>query len=164
MYYRELGRQDMITFKVLKGAVVGSMPRRSWWKPVSTNEMQFFSQIWTHFQGCFTTNGQLIGAAGLFLNPAECAHDAYAVGLDPETTAIIGHCMVLSSFRGRGISLKLVDALMLRAQMTTEKKDLLLPTSPDNLAMVRCAKKLGMKTVPYDPDHPPKTIYFKFPL
>ena len=164
MYYRELGRQDVIAFRVLQDTVVRSLQRRDFWTPIKSDERLFFDQVWTYFQGCFGNDGKLIAVSGLFLNPKDCAYDAYEIGLDPDTTAVISRTMVLAPFRGKQIALKMNDRLLMRAQAFGGKKDVILATHPDNLPMNLSAVKLGMKVETRYLEKVPPVVYYRMKI
>lgn len=161
MYYRELGKQDLMMYRVLLKTITTAHRNPEYWMPIEADINTFFDEVWTYFQGCFTNDGKLIAASGLFLNPADTAHDAYELGLDPDTTAEISRCMVLSSFRGKGIALKMNDALELRAQVFGGKKDLIIKCHANDYGMNQSAISLGMKVEKRDPAHNPPLIYYR---
>ncbi len=149
MIVRQLKYEDKYLLEELIAETEMSLTDKHFWLPIDEESREhFFDENWTYWIGCFDGK-TLVGASALFFNAHEYGGSASAVELDLDRykVAEIGRLMVKPSYRGRGISIILVESLQKKA-IEFETDYLIATAHPNNISQ-KTLKQIKMANVGY---------------
>ncbi|MCD8180657.1 MAG: GNAT family N-acetyltransferase [Firmicutes bacterium] len=147
MIIKELEIKNQKALSDLIDEIEETLESGEYWLPINDiSREHFFDKEWTRFYGAFE-DGELIAAAGLFLNPHEFGESLSQLGdAAPliNMTAEIGRAMVKPAYRGKNILLD-INRRITEEAARLNKAYLIATIHPNNMPSQRSFMRLGMK-------------------
>lgn len=144
MEIRQLTQNDSQAFFELIDITVNSLENPEFWLPIKDEvRTHFFDKSWTVLFGAFDGSA-LVGAVGLFLNESEYSESLSYLSRPYENPAKVDRLMIHPNYRGRGVSDKLMKALIDEARRL-KLQNLLATIHTQNTAAKKVMEKMGME-------------------